>query len=180
MTAKITASADGTKVLIGTAAEDALQIDSVAKTIGAVAPYYIAGVPAGAISFFAMNVSPAGWLNCDGQAVSRTTYAELFAAIGTVWGAGDGSTTFNLPDLRGYFLRPLGTNPDGTTSGAFAAKQADDIKAHTHSLSNTLGAFTATTGGTALATSNTPSVTGSTGGTETRPKNIALLCCIKA
>lgn len=138
-----------------------------------------AGVPSGAVMDFAMNSAPAGWLACDGSAVSRTTYAALFAAIGTTWGAGDGSTTFNVPDMRGYFRRGAGTNSDGTASGAFAAKQADDFKSHTHSLSNTLGAFTAQTGGTALATSNSPSVTGLTGGVETRPKNIAVLTCIK-
>lgn len=65
--------------------------------------YSIVGV--GAIAFFAKNTAPTGWLKANGAAVSRTTYAALFAAIGTTFGAGDGSTTFNLPDLRGEFLR---------------------------------------------------------------------------
>jgi microcystin-dependent protein len=59
---------------------------------------------------------PEGFLPCDGSAVSRTTYETLFSAVGTFWGAGDGTTTFNLPDLRGYFLRGVddgaGKDPD--------------------------------------------------------------------
>jgi microcystin-dependent protein len=62
-------------------------------------------VPAGLISFFTMTSAPTGWLKANGASISRTTYASLFAAIGTTFGAGDGSTTFNLPDLRGEFLR---------------------------------------------------------------------------
>jgi hypothetical protein len=60
--------------------------------------------------------TPKNFLYCDGSAVSRTTYAELYASIGTNFGEGDGSTTFNVPDLRGYFLRGqddgTGTDPD--------------------------------------------------------------------
>jgi len=59
------------------------------------------GVPTGALLPYAGAAAPTGWLLCYGQAVDRTTYAALFAAIGTAYGAGDGSTTFNLPDLRG-------------------------------------------------------------------------------
>ncbi len=63
--------------------------------------------PAGVVSPFAGPVEniPAGWLLCDGSEVSRTEYANLYDAIGVCWGVGDGSTTFNLPDLRGLFLR---------------------------------------------------------------------------
>lgn len=57
-------------------------------------------VPIGTVLDFAGNYSPQYYLLCNGQEVSRTTYAELFAIIGTVWGSGDGSTTFNVPDLR--------------------------------------------------------------------------------
>jgi hypothetical protein len=61
--------------------------------------------PAGTVQYFANNTTPNGYLECNGQAVNRTTYAELFNAIGTLYGIGDGVTTFNLPDLRGEFLR---------------------------------------------------------------------------
>lgn len=59
------------------------------------------GVPVGSIVVYGSPVCPAGWLICDGSEISRTSYAELFSAIGTIWGDGDGLTTFNLPDLRG-------------------------------------------------------------------------------
>ena len=66
----------------------------------------------GQVAAFAMDTPPTGWLVANGAAVSRTTYAELFAAIGTVWGSGDGSTTFNLPDLRASAPVGLGTSTD--------------------------------------------------------------------
>lgn len=69
-----------------------------------------ADAPLGTILAFGGTTAPAGWMLCQGQALSRTTYAKLFAIIGTAFGAGDGSTTFNIPDLRGEFLRGAGTN----------------------------------------------------------------------
>jgi microcystin-dependent protein len=137
------------------------------------------GIPAGAVMSFAMNSAPTGWLAADGSAVSRTTYATLFAAIGTTYGSGDG-TTFNLPDLRGYFVRGSGTNSDGTVSGSFGAKQADDFKSHTHTFrgyGGTLSNGANTASGT--NTQNYTISTNATGGVETRPKNIAMLYCIK-
>jgi microcystin-dependent protein len=62
--------------------------------------------------------APTGWLLCDGSAVSRTTYAGLYAAIGTSYGTGDGSTTFNLPDLRGRVALGAGTGAGGGASGS--------------------------------------------------------------
>jgi hypothetical protein len=135
-------------------------------------------VPAGAVQAFAMNSAPTGWLAADGTAVSRSTYAALFSAIGTTYGAGDGSTTFALPDLRGYFVRGSGTNGDGTAAGTFGVKQADDFKAHTHST----GQGIVGVGGSAQFAGGPFGLqvtTGSTGGTETRPANIAMLYCIK-
>ena len=72
----------------------------------------------GEIRQFAGSTAPVNWLICDGSAVSRDTYSELFAVIGTTYGSGNGSTTFNIPDLRGRF--PIGSNttyPIGTTGG---------------------------------------------------------------
>lgn len=71
-------------------------------------------MPAGFIAPFAADSTPSGWLSCDGTAVSRTVYDSLFTAIGTTWGVGDGSTTFNLPDLRGAFLRGTGSHGSET------------------------------------------------------------------
>lgn len=85
---------------------------------------FIGGTPlivSGAISAFAGPASaiPSGWLLCDGAAVSRTTFAGLFGVIGTTWGVGDGSTTFNLPDLRDRVFMGAGvTFPLGTSGGA--------------------------------------------------------------
>lgn len=61
----------------------------------------VGALPAGSVIPYAGSSSPAGWLLCDGQAVSRSTYAALYAIVGTTYGSGDGSTTFNVPDLRG-------------------------------------------------------------------------------
>jgi microcystin-dependent protein len=142
-------------------------------------------VPSGAVMAFAMNGAPTGWLAANGSAVSRTTYSALWTALGTTsspYGQGDGSTTFNLPDLRGYFVRGSGTNSDGTESGTFGAKQSDEIKSHTHTTGQT---GTGTTqdaplsSGVRYVTGIGATVTGATGGTETRPKNIAMLYCIK-
>jgi microcystin-dependent protein len=139
-------------------------------------------VPAGAVQAFAMNSAPSGWLAADGTAVSRATYAALFAAIGTTYGAGDGSTTFTLPDLRGYFVRGSGTNSDGTAAGTFGAKQADALKTHTHSYSKNTGGNSVTGGPSTISDGETSANTGnpSTGTSdETRPKNIAMLYCVK-
>jgi len=56
--------------------------------------------PAGIVAMYGHTTPPTGWLSCNGSAVSRTTYAKLFAAIGTTWGVGDGSTTFNIPNYN--------------------------------------------------------------------------------
>ncbi|MDE2229891.1 MAG: tail fiber protein [Alphaproteobacteria bacterium] len=88
---------------VGTAAGDVVQLDGSGR-LPAVDGSQLTGlsaVPSGVVAPFAGASSPSGWLLCYGQAVSRTTYATLFTAIGTNFGAGDGSTTFNLPDLRG-------------------------------------------------------------------------------
>lgn len=86
----------------------------------------------GVLGFFAATAAPNGWLKANGAAVNRTTYAALFARIGTTYGVGDGSTTFNLPDMRGEFPRGLddGRGVDG--GRALGSAQADDNKGHTH------------------------------------------------
>ena len=136
-------------------------------------------LPAGAVMAFAMNTAPSGWLAADGSSVSTSgVNAALFAAINYTYGGSGGS--FNLPDLRGYFVRGSGTNSDGTVSGGFGNKQADEFKAHTHTVIQTIdqnGGFDSGAGRPRYGGSSTN--TGSTGGTETRPRNIAMLYCIK-
>jgi hypothetical protein len=86
----------------------------------------------GDIKFNAGSATPAGWLLANGAAVSRTTYAALFAAIGAIYGAGDGSTTFNLPDGRGLAIRGLDNGRGIDPGRALGSYQADAIAAHTH------------------------------------------------
>jgi phage-related tail fiber protein len=137
-------------------------------------------VPSGAVVYLARSTAPAGWLKANGAAVSRTTYSKLFAAIGTTWGAGNGSTTFNVPDLRGEFMRGWddGRGVDGGRS--FASFQADELRSHNHLFSlapPNLG--TGSGGGRLLQPETNNAPTSNTGGAETRPRNRALLACIK-
>jgi microcystin-dependent protein len=87
---------------------------------------YATGMPVASVCPFASLTAPVGWLKCDGLAVSRTTYSVLFGIIGTTYGVGDGSTTFNLPNLVGEFIRgtPVGRNVGSNQAGSFAS--------HTH------------------------------------------------
>ncbi len=130
-------------------------------TIQTTAVSVASGNPAGTILSFAGATSPTGYLVCDGSAVSRTTYATLYAVIGNAWGSGDGTTTFNLPDLRGRFLRGVdgsaGNDPDKTTRTAINAGgntgnlvgsiQTDFYKNHSHLLnvSNSNNGFSPST-----------------------------------
>lgn len=103
-------------------------------------------VPPGSIQAYGAETPPSGWLVCDGSAVSRTTYATLYAIIGTSFGYGDNSTTFNLPDLRGRFLRGhadgQAMDPDraartamatgGATGDNVGSVQGHAFQTHTH------------------------------------------------
>jgi len=154
------------------------------------------GCPPGTIMPFAGSKSniPSGWLYCDGTQYSTTTYAALYAAIGTAWGSGSG--TFRVPDLRGYFLRgandATGRDPDvssrlalnsgGNTADNVGTYQGDQFAAHTHTF---IQAIDSTDAGKLSypATNNDggyeTSKTSSTGGNETRPKNAAIYYIIK-
>ena len=85
-------------------------------------------IPSGAVMYFAGQTAPSGWLKANGAAVSRSTYAALFAAIGTTYGAGDGSSTFNLPDLRGEFVRGWDDGRGIDSGRAFGSAQSDAIR----------------------------------------------------
>ena len=164
------------------------------------------GVPTGMVIPFAASTAPAGYLKANGALISRTTYANLFTTIGTTFGAGDGSTTFALPDLRGYFPRGWDDGRGVDTAREFGSLQADgylnhshtattsSAGAHAHSLSlytgTPNGAYIGsggsdapnaniTTSSTGVHTHTITVATSTTGTTETRPKNIALLYCIK-
>ena len=97
------------------------------------------GVPVGSVFNLATTTVPSGFLECNGAAISRSTYAALFATIATTWGSGDGSSTFNLPDLRGQFVRGWANNKTGTGDDgrSFASSQSDQNKSHNHTASIT-------------------------------------------
>lgn len=185
-----------------------------------------------AVMPFAMSTAPSGWLKCNGAAVSRTTYARLFAKVGTTWGAGDGTTTFGIPDARGEFLRGWDDGRGVDSGRDFASAQGGQNEQHNHAsgsisgsagnatISGAFGIRRSEAGGLSETTSNysgafseggtgvgdqarietgssldeprlinfsnthnhSVTISGSTansGGDEARPRNIALLYCIK-
>ena len=137
------------------------------------------GTPPGVVTAFARNTAPSGWLKANGALVSRTTYAVLFSAIGTTFGAGDGSTTFALPDMRGEFPRGWDDSRGVDSGRAFGSAQAGAIESHTHSgVIAPATAFGFGSGGSVYTVGDAGS-SAATGGAETRPRNIALLYCIK-
>jgi microcystin-dependent protein len=142
------------------------------------------GVPTGMVMWYTLNTPPGGWLECDGSAVSRTTYSKLFGVIGTNYGSGNGSTTFNLPELRAQFIRGW-DNGRGVDSGrSFGSTQGHAIQQHNHVTSLWLHFYGGGSSSGSFRHSNvgdgSSNVTSSnTGGAETRPRNTALLPCIK-
>lgn len=138
-------------------------------------------IPPGFLMMYAAaSVPGGGFLWCNGQAVSRTTYPRLFAVISTTWGTGDGSTTFNVPDFRGEFIRGFDGGRGVDVGRVFAAAQAQAIQAHTHTqtgqtVQGGVSWFHNGSGSLDFANANT----GSTGGTETRPRNNTAYVVIK-
>lgn len=154
------------------------------------------GVPEGTIILHAANTPPTGYLKADGSAVSRSTYAALFAVISTTYGAGDGSSTFNVPDLRGEFIRGWDDSRGVDSGRSFGSTQTDDFKLHGHPSRRATNLVQNDDDGGGLmidengdhinqpAYTGTPENTsgrhiGGAGGDETRPRNLALLACIK-
>jgi microcystin-dependent protein len=129
--------------------------------------------PAGSVIYHAANTPPTGFLKADGAAVSRSTYSDLFAAIGTTYGAGDGSTTFLVPDLRGEFMRGWDDSRGIDGSRAFGSAQADELKSHNHNINVRWGATYNSGHVSANSLGGSSADLGhsiaSTGGSETRP-----------
>ncbi len=90
--------------------------------------------PAGSVSYHAATTAPTGWLKANGALIDRTTYADLFAVIGETYGAGDGSTTFALPDLRGEFLRSYDDGRGIDTGRTLGDSQDDAFQGHAHNI----------------------------------------------
>lgn len=158
----------------------------------------------GDIVHSARTTAPVGYLIANGAAVSRATYGNLFAALGTNYGAGDGATTFNLPDLRGEFIRGADQGRGVDAGRALGSGQGDAMQGHWHEIALYPGVVSAgISGQTESRKENTGSGTGTgayarsglqdfagnaisdgTNGTprtaaETRPRNVALLPLIK-
>ena len=156
-------------------------------------------VPAGTILDFGGTTAPPGFLLCDGSAVSRITYARLHAVIGTAYGAGDTTSTFNLPDLRGLFTRGrdagAGRDPDassrtasaagGNSGDAVGSLQGDQFASHTHDLNPGPGGYNRGTDRQFDLFNSGANlfgyiyVTQPSGGSETRPKNVYVSKIIK-
>jgi microcystin-dependent protein len=171
---------------------------------GANWPINITGAagPIGHVAAYAGNVVPLGYLECNGAAVSRTTYVNLFGVCGILYGAGDSTTTFNLPDLRGYFVRGWDDSAGVDVGRVLGSTQADLVgpitdpghthtdAGHTHTADQPFAGSTAAAGGGDYGQGSNratgsgiadiqSSVTGITGGAETRPKNVAMMYIIK-
>lgn len=158
----------------------------VALSAAGALPSGIRILPAGLILPYGGSTAPSGWYECDGTTRSRTTDADLFAAIGTNYGAGDGSTTFTLPDFRGEFIRGWdhgrGADPDAasrTGGDTVGSTQSGEIAAHTHGVAASGTPTTVQGGAGAAGGSSVGGTSGSTGGNETRPRNVAAMFIIK-
>ena len=136
-------------------------------------------VPAGSIQYFAGSSAPDGYLKANGATISRTTYADLFTAIGTTFGVGDGSTTFGIPDLRGEFARGW-DDARGVDSGRAFGSAQNATRINTVSASDYIAdevENSVSSSQTRFAYSSPFTNTKSLG--QVRPRNIALLAIIK-
>jgi microcystin-dependent protein len=145
-------------------------------------PFYDFNTPPATVIWQASaDIPVGGYLYCNGSAVNRKQYRQLFRKIGTTYGVGDGSTTFNLPDLRGYFLRGFDDGAGVDTGRVFGSTQTDEIAAHDHDLIVFQGGGGAGFTYPNAGSTGTPQTlqTEATAGTETRPKNVAMKAWIK-
>ena len=182
----------------GKALNDA--ITQLNKLLVGYSPYSL--LPTGTVFFYLGDIAPSGSLKMNGAAISRTLYADLFALIGTRYGAGDGHSTYNLPDARGEFPRFWDDGRGVDAGRALGTLQLDAIQRHNHylgtssgeNLNNGLpgvddkywqmngGNYAPATGHIAITHDTGTDAYGRVGGRfagETRPRNIALLACIK-
>lgn len=179
-----TLALSGDKILLYTHCSNAVNLDradkiATSKAVKIVNDKIEQAAPSGEVAYFAGRNAPAGWLKANGAAVSRTTYANLFAAIGTTYGAGDGRTTFNLPDLRGEFIRSWDDGRAIDSNRALGSWQADEFRRHSHGIGVNRMPDTDRGSNSSTVSVDTVGQTDPAGGIETRPRNIALLACIK-
>ena len=158
----------------------------------------IVGTQTGVVYYYAAATAPAGFLKANGATISRSTYADLFAVVGTTYGAGDGSTTFTIPDLRGEFLRGWDDSRGVDSGRSFGGSQSFAIENITGAFGkirvklntdySASGAFSGATGpgsgdsgagGANTVNFNFNAANVVNTAAETRPRNVALLACIK-
>lgn len=171
----------------GDKGDGALNVESV--YVNGVAVDTEAIVPTGAITMYGGSTAPSGWKFCDGSAISRTTFSDLFTAIGTTFGAGDGSTTFNLPDLRGR--APIGVGQGsglsnrllGDTGGAATHQLTEsEMPSHTHSVpsgANQTSTYQVNGGSSSQVAAQTTGSTGGDAAHENMPPFLAVNFMIK-
>lgn len=138
----------------------------------------VLAVPTGTVVAFAGTQAPANYLICNGAELSRELYDRLFAVIGTAYGSGDGVTTFQLPDLRGEFIRGWDAGRGVDVGRELATVQLDEFKSHNHPI----GTYYTNGAGSSSAinpSSNSHAMSGYAGGNETRPRNVAMNYIIK-
>ena len=156
---------------------------------------FIVAAPVGSLIVHAAQTPPSGWFECNGATKSRTDYADLFNTIGTAYGEGDGSTTFNLPDLRGEFVRGWSHDRTDVDSGRVLGSwqhgshiphDTDSANAHTiptaeSAIAHQLEPPTLTTGISQMwaALQGSNNQTPNTYYSSVKPRNLALMYCIK-
>ena len=182
---------------------DAVNLSYLSAQISALTALLSGANPTGTVINYAGSTPPAGYLVCNGSLVSRVTYADLFTSIGTLYGAGNGTTTFAVPDLRGQFIRGLDSGANVDAGRVLGSVQTDSLQQHGHVLYKGDGGGA---GNAPLASA--PNSDDSNGGPkidggfaeipfvreihpgnigggvprvsgETRPKNVAMIMCIK-
>lgn len=198
LTASRAVVTDGSGV-VSAATTTATEIGYVNGVTSAIQTQINTNTPTGSVIMFGGASAPTGWLLCDGSAVSRTTYSALFAILSTTYGVGDGSTTFNLPNTQGVFVRGAGSQTISTIgyTGTRGTTQGDQMQGHRHALSvpqqpyavSNAGPYGYGSGANAVfndsgantvvnPTTDTVNGTPRTG-SETRPANIVLNYIIK-
>lgn len=195
--------ADGPSVLAlagGTMTGDLILDHDPVELLEAATKQYVdgSGLPPGGIVYFARATAPAGFIVANGALLSRATYAKLWAEAqisgnllneaqwaANNWGAystGDGATTFRIPDLRGEFIRGLDLSRGVDSGRTIGSWQTDLLKSHVHTINVRISGQYFQVGSSSFTAVEGPTPglsTDSFGGTETRPRNVALLPCIR-
>lgn len=178
---------DGATVVLanGCTAGDTVEISSYSQMTYIAVPTaddVLAAAPPSEIGFFARNTPPTGWLKANGAVVTVAAYNALWNAIGSTFNiGGEAAGSFRLPDLRGYFPRGWDDSAGIDSGRVFGSTQQDELKSHSHTYDRAVYPNYDTTPGGAyrVIPTYTTSTTNATGGSETRPKNVAFLGCIK-